>query len=187
MAYYTEVNDLVITDLVTLAVVKDHLKIEQDFVEDDTLINGYMEAALSYVISYLGRDVLNQDYTVKGKSFDDVFAFKRQTIKSVGSVTYIDENDVGQTLSSELYSLESIDKFESKIVYSLSDLPKVKANTSDAVTLTVTCGFKKLPKAIKQAVLLLVGEYYEFRSDRAKVKNTAVMNLLAPHRYYPNE
>ncbi|AUC13825.1 hypothetical protein BTO06_01070 [Tenacibaculum sp. SZ-18] len=187
MAFYTELNDLQVTDLVTLKEVKDHLKIELDYIEDDALIMSYMEAAFSYIISYLGRDVLDQTYTVKGKSFEDVFAFKRQTIKSVDNVEYVNEGNEQQTLSTDLYYLESIDKFESKILFLLSDLPKVKVNKSDAVTLTVTCGFKKIPKAIKQSLFLLVGEYYEFRSDRSKVKNTAVMHMLAPHRYYSNE
>lgn len=187
MAFYTELNDLQVTDLVTLKEVKDHLKIEQDFIEDDALLMSYMGAAFSYIVSYIGRDVLDQKYTVKGKSFEDVFAFKRQTIKSVDSVEYVDEDNEQQALSNDLYSVESIDKFESKILFSLSDLPKVQANKSDAVTLTVTCGFKKIPKIIKQSLFLLVGDYYEFRSDRSKIKNTTVMNMLAPHRYYSNE
>lgn len=187
MAFFTTADGFTPNEIVSLETAKQHLKIEAEFIEEDSLIQGYIDAAIAYIATYLGRDVQNQQYVVKGKSFEDVLSFQNQLKITVDSIVYKDESGAEQTLATENYTLTSIDKFENKLEYITEELPKVQANKFDAVALTVTCGFKKLPKAIKQAVLLLVSDFYEFRSDRPKTPNTTVNNLIAQYRYYANE
>ncbi|MCG7502388.1 head-tail connector protein [Tenacibaculum sp. Mcav3-52] len=184
MAYFVEVENQQIPEIVSLAVVKEHLKIEPEFTQEDVLIQSYIGAAISYAEGYTGRIIQNVQYEVYGVSFEDVLNFKQQTKISVDSIQYYDENNVLQTLSATSYQLKKIDKFESIVDYVVDELPIVKEQRSDAVKLVVTCGFKKLPKAIKQAVLLLVSDFYEFRSDRPKTYSTSVQNLLGPYKYY---
>jgi hypothetical protein len=39
-----------------------------------------------------------------------------------------------------------------------------------------------LPSAVKQAILLMVGDLYEYRVDRKSLNNTRAKDLMRPHR-----
>lgn len=182
MAFYQQQEIPNLAPIVTLERAKEHLKIEPDFDLEDGLIEGYVDASVSYVESYLGYAVQKQQYIVKGESFVDVLTFKQQKVFQVDEIKYKDENGGLQTLSDENYNLKTVDKFENAVIYTATELPKVQENKLDAVQMTVTLGLSKIPKAIIQAVLLLVGEFYEFRSNRPVKSVDAVTNLLSSYR-----
>lgn len=183
MAHYIQQEILELAPLVSLEKLKEHLKIEPEFEYEDNLVMAYQEAAVSYIESYVGYAVQKQEYLVKGESFQDVLSFSLGKITAVNQVQYLDENGDTQTLSEDSYTLKSVDKFENQIKYTVKELPKVQENKPEAVQLTVTLAGKKTPKAIIQAIKLLVGDFYEFRSNRPqKTVVDTVGKLLSTHR-----
>ncbi|WP_435263017.1 head-tail connector protein [Tenacibaculum sp. nBUS_03] len=183
MSMYIEIKEFEPSEIVSLSEVKSHLKIEPDFTEEDVLVQGYIDAAINHISGYLSRSVQDEQFEVLGSSFIDVLGFKFQTKKSIEGIWYLDNGEY-KKLEEDLYALKNVDKFETIIEY-LGDLPKLTNNSSKAVKLRVTCGFTKLPKSIKQAVLLLVSDFYEYRADRAKkLSNSTVTNLISSYRYY---
>jgi uncharacterized phiE125 gp8 family phage protein len=82
-------------------------------------------------------------------------------IQSVTSFTYFDENNVSQTLSTSIYSLDSQSR---AIRLTWNESWPVLAIRWDAVTITYVAGLADrslIPAIAKQAMLLLIG-YYGF-------------------------
>ena len=173
--------------IVTLAKAKKQCRIESDYVEEDDLIQDYIDAAIVIAESKIFCAIKERKYRVTGKSFQDVLAFSKQKIKAIDAFTYKDESGDVQALSEEAYALDEVDKYEAVICYAnAQELPKVQPFTQDAVTVDVTVGYKNttIPKDIKQAVLLLVSEMFEKRMNFVQEKSTVVDNLLQKHIYY---
>ncbi len=162
--------------------IKQHLKIEEDFTLEDDLLNVYTAAAVDYVEEYLSYLVFPRRCEVTGMSFDDVKGFKNQLITKINSVKYLNENGSVQILQKDKYRLVEIDKFENKIEFIESKLPQVKGDSYDAVMMDLDLGYKEVPKSIIQAVYLLIADFYEYRTNRPKVGNDAVKNLLSTYR-----
>ena len=174
-------------EVISLAKMRKQLQLEDDFTEDDTLISDFIEAAINQAENYINSEITQKTFTVTGKSFEDVLAFKKQKIQAVTSITYKDEAGDSQTVTDTNYSLQTVDKFENSIVFNENfELPKVKEYDPAAVTLNVTVGYaaNKVPKAIKQAIILLVAFMYEHRVDSVKEKSTAAETLLQAYRRY---
>lgn len=180
MAYYVEVEDFVVPKIVELSIAKNHLKIEDDFTEEDVLVQGYVDAAVDWLSSYLGYAVAKQQYLVSAASFNEVLVSSLQKVISIDSVQYKDVNGDLQTFDKDQCKIDVVDKFETKLSFLTDEFPEVQANKQDAVQLTLTVGLKKVKKQINQAILLLVGDFYEFRSNRpSKTSEDTVKNLVS--------
>ena len=183
MVMYIEKTEFVAPELLSLQEVKKHLKIEEDFTEEDSLLQIYMEAAVSHLQSHLNRSVQNQQFEVFGCSFSDIQTFQKQTIISIDGIWFKGENGAYQLLNSDLYGLKKTNNYNSCLVYN-GDLPTLQKQGLKSVKILVTCGFKKFPKVLKQALLLLVGDFYEYRTDRPKKSNNTVANLISTYKVY---
>jgi uncharacterized phiE125 gp8 family phage protein len=170
-------------EVISLTIAKKQLKIEPEDQEDDDLIQSYIDSAITYAENYTGSVIQKQKFIVKGKDFDDIGRFRKQKIISVESVEYLNELLELNVLTDDQYHLESIDKLENKLTFK-TDLPKVKPDTYNAVTMKVTCGYEKVPKPIIQALLLIMTDFYQYRSDRKKAHLTSAHNLLSPYKIH---
>ncbi len=183
MAYFIEDTSFEAVEIIGLGLAKKQLKIEPEQVEEDDLILSYIGAAISYAQSYTGAVIEQQKFIVKAKNFEDVLCFRKQKIIEIDKIEYLDLQGTLQVLSEDNYSLTAVDKYENKLTFS-GDLPKIKAFTPDAVVAHLVCGFDKIPKAIKQALLLLITDFYEYRSDRLKSYNTTAIQLLSAYKIH---
>ena len=177
--------------LVSLNDAKLHCRVDGN--DEDALITNLVLSAVSYLDGYsgiLGRALITQTWRVDYAAFEDLMRLPVGNLISVLAVTYYDVNNAQQTLADTVYS-------------SLSDTggPFIgrKANQSwpatytrpDAVRVTWTAGYgaaaANVPMPIRQAVLLLVGHWYENRAT-VNVGNIVsaipftVDALLAPFR-----
>jgi len=186
MAFVTELT-YTSPEIISLARAKKQLQLESDFTEDDALISDYIDAAISQAENYINTEISEKKFDVKGTSINDVLAFNQQKITSVDLFTYKDLNGTNQTIAATDYSLQSVDKYENKIVFNDDFVyPEIKAFDPAAVNLQVTVGFSvgKVPKAIQKALLLMVTDSYEFRNDTVKEKSTASENALHPYKRF---
>ena len=174
-------------DVISLPRVRKQLQLEDDFVEDDELLRDYIDAAIVEAENYINSEITEKKYQITGKSIADVLTFKRQKITKIDSFEYRNESGDVVQISSDDYSLQNADNFANEIVFNDGFvLPSVKENTVNAVTLKVTVGYPsgKVPKAIQKALLLMVTDSYENRTDTVKEKVTASENALHPYKRY---
>lgn len=175
--------------IITLLQAKKQLQFDApaDSHEDDDLINEIIDEAISVAENIINSEIKEKVFTIKGKSFEDVFAFKKQIITNVEAFTYKDTDGNVQTVPAENYSLQTVDKFENKIEFTENyELPEVKQYDPAAVTLTVKVGYAdgKTPKGLIKGLKLLITHFYEHRSDSVKEKTTAAELILQPYRRY---
>ncbi|MBA5779492.1 phage head-tail connector protein [Stappia sp. F7233] len=176
---------------VSLAEAKSHLRVEFD--DDNELINSLVLAAVAHLEGWngvLGRclvtQIWRQDFGAWGNGC------LRLPFPDVTSVTvkYFDRDNAEQTVPAEQFEiledargafLRFIDAFAG---------PSLYEDRSDPVQVSFAAGYgdaAAVPQSIKQAMLLLIGHWYENREavnigNITSVLPMAVDALLAPHR-----
>lgn len=171
------------TTVVTLAKAKKHLRIEPSVVDEEDLIQDYIDASVTQAENYIGGHITDKNIVIKMTGFDDPLVFEAFPVKAVTSVKYFEQgNETEQTMDAANYTLtaETSKRFA---VYFKGDLPTVQ-DRFDAVTVTINVGMATIDKPIAQAVLLMVADMYERREDRAEVLSTAGMSLLRSYKKF---
>lgn len=177
---------------VTLAEAKLHLKLDSD-TTDDTLITALIQAAREQAEKYTGRAFIEQTWEAVMECFeDDDFYLFPSPLASVTSITYKDVNQVTQTLSSSVYEVNLYEEpGEVHLKYQQS-WPQVLA-IENSILVTYKVGYgaaaSAVPASIKAAILLLIGDLYEFRHNTitgtiVSEINRPAMALLDPYRVY---
>jgi len=188
-----------VVEPVSLLMAKRQLRV--DFPDDDILIGAYITAARQFCEKYTHRAFFNQTWlrtldffplawgeeTLNPASrVDYPFHFweqitidiPRANLVSVTSITYIDGNNVTQTLDPASYYVDTTST-PGRIVPSNSNIwPETSTFIPGSVRITFVAGsygdgveVNTCPMTIVQAILLLVGHMYENRED------TSVLNL----------
>jgi len=179
------------TEPVTLAEAKKHLRINTDFTKDDNYIQGLISSARDHAEKYCGRSWATADFvwtvealtlSVYGSS-QYKFKIPMQFISSINEIGYLDSDSVDQVIATSLIGLDSDrqwvtipDTIEgSDWVIRFSAGPDLGTSQNEVT-----------PDAIKQAILLLVGDAYENRQASILVvsitENPAVVSLLHDYR-----
>lgn len=170
------------------AEAKLHLRV--DHTSDDTLITALIVAAREHVENYLVGSLVEQTRAVYLSAWPySPFRLPCGPVQSIDSVKYTDSDGVENTVSTDLYYLSPggelcLETFES--------WPTARLRGPGAIEITYTTGYESvvtdIPQAIKQAMLLLIGEWYEQREAAADTKYNiqtipfGVKQLLAPYR-----
>lgn len=179
-------------DVVTLAQAKLHLRVDHD--DDDAVIAGLIAAAVARLDGrdgILGRALASQtwDYCLPEFPTEEqgAIALPLPPTVSVASVKYLDTTGAEQTVSSSDYVVAE-GGYGGAIVLPLAYAWSIAtAIRPDAVRVRFTAGYASVPKPIVQAVLLMVGDWYEQRGNAlvgvsAAVMPIAVDALIAPYR-----
>jgi len=146
--------------MLDLLQVKAHLRIEPEWVDEDTYIQGLLDAAIEQVESDTQYRFNETALTLALPCFTPEIPLPVCPVKSVESITYIDVDGVQQTLTGYHLDNKSI-KAVIKPEYG-SSFPSVKAGY-ESVAIGYTVGAALWPKTICQAVFLLVGHWYANR------------------------
>lgn len=176
---------------ITLAEAKAQLRIESDETADDTWITTSLTIVREQVEDLLNRSIMPQTLELAISTFEDVIQLPKPPFTSLSSITYYDENNVSQTLSSSLYLVN--DFVEPAEVAKKSDqsYPAVYARP-DAIRITFVAGYADaaaVPASIKQAMLMLLTDLYDNRSSTTSQFNSvsvkwtpAILNLLSTNK-----
>lgn len=173
-------------EVLSLADAKKQVKME-DFTYDDALITTYIEAAIDVAENYTNTSIRERKYKATMFSWKNYLELKRQKVTTIDSIQYLDEDGVTQTLSTDEYELLPIDKYASVIHFpEFDDLPEVKDDASNAITISFTIGYaaNTVPEGMLQGIKLYLTDIYTYRSDRNTKDNTSAKVLLEPYRYY---
>lgn len=177
-------------DVVALSDVKAHLNVSHD--EDDARITALIAAAISHLDGrhgVLGRCMLLQTWGLPLRGFRPVIRIPSPDVQSV-ALKYYDADNSEQALAGTAYELGE-DALSAFIVFKSDFLAPTVYDRLDAVTVEYVAGYgtaSDVPAAIVQAILLLVGHWYENR-EAVNVGNIVttmpmgVAELLAPYRW----
>lgn len=150
---------------VTLDEARAHLVV--DIAEDDTLIGSLITAARQMAESFTGRAFVSRTLQLYFDHFpaNENIYLPFPPVVSVTSVTYTDTNGDSQTFSASLYDTDL--KGQPGRVQ-VKDLWPSTDHVPNAVCVEYVAGYGSatdVPQAVKQAMLLIIGDLYEHRES----------------------
>jgi hypothetical protein len=196
----------------TLSQVKLHLRKELADTEEDSLLTALIQAARMMTEDLTNRQLItaswryapdwrewhNRDGRVaysfgepayfKRQSFPDLLMLPKAPLQAITAVKYLDSSDASQTLATANYMVDI--ESDPGVVSFLGDstigfLPDLSA-LRNPIQVEFTAGYgttaDKIPAPIIQAMLLMVGSWYESRQDTVRQMPTAAEWLLNNYR-----
>lgn len=183
MWYPASITTPAAAEPVTLEEAKAHLRVDGS--DEDALIEGVIAAARAHVEAYCAVPFATQTIEAKCDGFADFSRLPVAPVQSVGAITYLDTAGAPQTLSADVYELRA-DGLEASIVLKYGQTwPAVQPGSR--ITMVAVVGYAAAPEDVKQALLLLIGHWYEHR-EAVNIGNIvtavpmAVDALLCNHR-----
>lgn len=151
------------------------------------LVERMIATAREHVEDYTGTRLASQTVAVKCGSFADMARLPEAPVTSVTSIVYVDTAGATQTLSTDVYELRA-DGIEAAIVRKYNQVwPAIRPGSR--ITLTAVVGYATAPQSVRQAILLLVGAWFENREQTVigvsvadLPQSVAVDALLVNHR-----
>lgn len=172
----------------TLAEAKAHLR--KTDTSEDTLITSYILAAREWIENYTGFILVQREVTDAYSEWGDYLTLRHQPI-TVGDPT--------PTLTVEYIDVDGNEiEYEGRVIrdqrYPWMIYPEIggefpELGTNGTITVTYTAGYANaaaVPQALKQAMLLLIGNWYSQRNansaDQMEETPFAVTSLCRPFR-----
>jgi len=157
--------------LVTTQEGKDHIRIDPS-VTEDTYVDTLIQTATDEAQLYMGRQLITDNFKLHLHEFppsDDIPIYlPRSPLKAVNEVTYTDTDGNIQTWDATKYQVN--DKREPGFILPGVDntYPSSQESKVNAVTIDFDAGYgtkDDVPELIKKAVLIMVENLYDVRSD----------------------
>lgn len=168
-----------------------------DTTADDTLIETLITAARSWVEAYTRRTIITETWDFKYAGFPafrNPLIIPRAPLQSITAISYLDEDNVSQTWASTNYTVQKLSGpmagrgwIETN---QNTDIPALSIEAEYPVTVRAVCGYGNggaVPKGIKSAMLLLLGDLYTQRQETivgtiSSKTQTTLDRLLGPYR-----
>lgn len=164
--------------VVTLTEAKNHLRVE--VADDDTLITSLIHAARQKSENYtnlaLVPKTVNEYFdcfpSVSGQTPQSEFRLMVTPLESLTSIEYnaSSDNDVLTTIVATNYVMDKVTKFARIAPKGSYSWPSTDGRLN-GIKIIYAAGYQDVadvPQAIKQAMLLMIGDWYERREDRNK-------------------
>ena len=182
---------------ITLAEARLHLRLDTfgspPSHPDDSLVEVIISAARGMAENYLNHSIANREVVLQLDDFgtDGYISLQDWPVVGIASVEYLDSTGAAQTWASNQYILDGAS--QPARLYPVTDFPEVQDRVN-AVTVTFDAGYTDgespntypMPKAIKQAILLMIGHLYENRQDVTYAQHYQLpmgsVSLLQPYR-----
>lgn len=162
---------------ITLAEAKAHLRVDAS--DEDTLISSLISAAVSHLdaTGSLGRAMITQTWAEWVSASPGYVRLPIGPFQSLTSVEYYDSDNAIQTAT--LSDFETwLDGDFVRVKPKEGSLWPTAFSRPDAIKITYVAGFgddaTDVPQGIRQAILLLVGHWYENRMAVSEARLTEV-------------
>lgn len=174
----------------TLAEVAEYLRLDDSPSDSDT-VEALITASRQYLENYLSRYIATQTVELALTGFQDEIELTAP-VQSVTSIKYLDTNGTEQTLSSTQYLVDTYSEpCVIRPAYNVA-YPETYA-VANNVKIRYVTGYTTggspdnypLPKPLKFAMLLIIGDLYanrEGQGEKAYQINPTVENLLQFYR-----
>lgn len=90
----------------------------------------------------------------------------RPPLQSVSSIQYVDTDGTTQTLSTDVYAVDTSSPYQSRVTLKYAQAWPSIRSVANAITITYVAGYTSaanVPPRIKHAMKLLIGHWYENR------------------------
>jgi len=181
---------------VSLTEAKAHLRVDDS--DSDTLISLYISAARQDCEEWTARAFVTQTWELVLDEFPtDEILIPRPPLQSITSIKYDDGDGVEQTLATTEYTVDTASE-PGWVVPVTTGWPTSTFEGINSVRIRYVAGYistdspadltEHVPFAIKAALLLQIGRYYQNREDvvvgvnAVKLPIGTVENLLRPYR-----
>lgn len=152
---------------ISLAEAKNHLRV--DVTDDDVLIEASIESARGLAEIITRRALITQTWKYILDEFPsgDEIELPLPPLQSVTSITYKDQDGTASTFATASYIVDT-DADPGKVVLAYNrSWPSTTLYPSGAVTIQFVAGYGDgavdVPQMIRQAMLLMIGHWYENR------------------------
>ena len=187
ITHFTEVVTPPASEPITLAEAKAHLRVDTS--DDDALINALVVAARECAEQWLRRALLTTTFRLNADSFP------------IGGITITLDNSPVQSVTSIKYDTETTDdvvfdpsNFNTDLVTEPSRIVLVDGGTwpetkiaPNVVRVEYVSGYASasvIPQPIIQGMLLMIGDWYEFREDSVQIMPKASERLMGAYRVF---
>ena len=154
------------TAILTTAEAKLHLKV--DSVIEDTYIDDLVQAATESAQVFTNRFFISTTLTQHGDKWCDLSVLFKSPVSSTLHIKYYDSDNTIQTLSPSVYTTD-LTHNPARVGLSPNQSFPALADRISAVECKYIVGYgsaaSSVPTAIKQAVLLTIGNWYENRQQ----------------------
>lgn len=149
---------------ITLEEVKHSLRVTTD--DDDEYIRELLVAAVEYVESITGRDLINRTYTVRCRRFPSSgFDIEAIPTRSVARIRYYDADNALQTLATSVYSVYERPDGTTQVELAINQSWPTLAVRGDAVELLVVGGYgtgsATVPPLARTVIRMIVRHWYD--------------------------
>lgn len=154
---------------VTLDEAKLHLRVDND--DENTLIEALIKAAREYAEVFQNRAYITQTWELWLDNWPKwaeypYFRLPRSPLQTVESIKYYD-SDGGEHVVTD-YIVDDISE-PARVIPAGDSWPNVSLRKANGIAITFKAGYgddaASVPASIKQALLLLVGHWYENREN----------------------
>ena len=171
---------------VTLQEAKDQLRVDTS--DEDTLIQNLIYVAQRQVEEFTNLDLTGATYDFYLTNLPaDGIVLPKSPVASISSIKYRDASNVEQTWATSNYYY-IVQESPLRIRYTDAyTLPSLYTNRFDAITVRFVTGFTSpdaLPTPLKQAVLIILTDLYETRSDTPRERFSNWQSLCYPYRVW---
>lgn len=160
----------------SLSEAKRHLRVEEDWHEDDDYISNLIKAATQKAEQYIGKDIALTNNV--------------QTIKNFyGTELFIDEGNFVSFTSAVTDASISLTVSEVEIGYNWAEVTFDQSVSSCTLNLNYLTGYQEAlcPEVVKQAILVKIGDLYDIDRQSYTIgsikENKAFEALLDSFRY----
>ena len=176
----------VTTEPITLAEVRQHLRLPENETEDNLLLS-LITTARSYCEHYTRRALAEQTLEVYLDRFlsTDPIELPCPPLQSVTEIGYKDSTGEETILSPSDYLVDSVSESGQILPAIGTNWPAFTPYPASPIRIRFVAGYEELPVSIRLAMLLLIGHWYENREatgNASSVIDFSVHSLLAPYR-----
>lgn len=171
---------------VNLNDVKSFLRVDEVSSEEDALLLSLIRVAQTLIEQHTNLILASQTFKLYLPEFPVYpLKFPVSKVSSISSITYYDENNVSQTLSSGIYELDNKRKINTLVLVDGESWPDTYKR-ANAITITYVAGHATataIPDTLKHAIKVIVGNLYEKRvTTNGQVFNPIIKALLEPYK-----
>lgn len=137
--------------------------------EDDSILLPMIAAAREYCENITGRAVARQTIRAYPERFGGQMRLPRPPIVRVTAIRYTDRKNEVRALNAADYAVDDIDG-----CVAISRAPDAPLRAINPIEIEYESGYEETPRAIRQAMLLLIGHWY---TNREAVATGAVATV----------
>ena len=174
------------TTAISLAEAKAFLRVDSDYDDDDAYITSLIGVATNVVEQFTRRRLITQTYNIYYDEFPPFMDLQVGNVASVTHVKYYDTDNTLQTLDTSEYDVDI--RVKPGRIYQAEDgnFPSTyeRANSVE-VEFVVGSAASDVEDAIKQAMYIVIGRYYENRQDVVMGTQVNELPLMVEHLLTP--